>query len=266
MRYGDKGKKMRRAAALLIITVLLFTGCLKQDLTQRLGSEDIKVQNAAVYEAACFKKSEYMDRIAPLFEQRELMYNCAFAFCMFDTQAIETKLAVMLDTLTDKEGAALSLYLISKRHALSGAAKAALEKRARLKSGNVAALCMMALAGNDIKKAAAAAKLFSADSPALPETVREYALFCGINRLRDELPKLSRLESDVRYAAFAKWASRRINKVIKTAVNWQDRTIDYNPYFEKYRQNPMMPAIAGTYKSVHTANPDILIKDGVIYF
>ncbi len=266
MRNGNKSKKIKNAAVIFSLFLLIFCACEKKDIKSRLKSKDTAVVNSAVYEAACFNKSEYMAEIAALFEERNFTYNCAYAFSRFDNQATEIKLASMLETLNDKEGPALSLYLISKKHGLSARAREALEKIAGLKNGNVSALCMMALSGKDPQKAAKAAKSFFPDSLALPETVKEYALFCGINRLRDELPKLSKLESDVRYAAFAKWASRRINRVKKIAVNRQDRTIDYNPYFEKYRQNPVIPAIAGTYKSVHTANPDIVIRDGTIYF
>ena len=46
----------------------------------------------------------------------------------------------------------------------------------------------------------------------------------------------------------------------------KERLITKNPYWAKSTSNPIMPSVPNTYKAWHTANPDLLVHNGMIYF
>jgi predicted GH43/DUF377 family glycosyl hydrolase len=57
-----------------------------------------------------------------------------------------------------------------------------------------------------------------------------------------------------------------IRSSYKIKYDLVDRTITENPYWEKQGNAPVLPAIPGTFKAWHTANPDILVENGMVYF
>ncbi len=68
-------------------------------------------------------------------------------------------------------------------------------------------------------------------------------------------------------SSLQKKTAARPKAPVKNIVNdIKDRVIIKNPYWAKELSGPVMPSVPGTYKAWHTANPDILVHNGMIYF
>lgn len=78
------------------------------------------------------------------------------------------------------------------------------------------------------------------------------------------LEKTGRADAYLR--PFAVWAMHRIKPVNKIIVDKADRIITRNPYWKRCGDRPVFPTVSGTFKSLHTANPDILATHDMIYF
>ncbi len=97
-------------------------------------------------------------------------------------------------------------------------------------------------------------------------SLNEICLLAGENKYRQAVPFLTSLKKNPDLSGPAARALNLINSKNIIKYDFKDRVISNNPYWEKYKSNPIMPIVQNSYKSWHTANPDIVMDNNMMYF
>jgi len=262
----NKPRLWKPAAAAVILSLFFQYSCSpKPSLEKRLASNDTKIIKAAITDAWRLGREDLITVIADFLENRELGPHAAFALSLLDPGMAASAATNRISSAKNREAHLFCLYLISKNH--SGTVPAYVRANEAGFEGAEKYAADMILTVEDpgrlrgVLDAAEAGRLKG--SPLL----KEFALLLGEKRVREAVPFLEKLAAESKEAsAHASWALSRIREKKGPEFDVKERFIKSGGFFERDRGNPVLPVVEGTYKSWHTANPDILLKDGMMYY
>ncbi|HRU39340.1 MAG TPA: hypothetical protein P5511_05640 [Candidatus Goldiibacteriota bacterium] len=256
----------KHAMAVIAAIILMFPACAeKQTLEQRLASPDAAVALQALDDLWRLgdNGANFLAAVN-LLDKQETAERAAIALSRTGNETVDNIVLRGLNPGRDNTGRLFYLYLASKKRDIAD------RIGEDYISGNAATVPGMMIKLASAGRGREAAALLAG----LPEITGRYpAIAAECLLLAAEKGTMNCMAQLEAYAAgnpsmraFAKYAARKINPSYSVKYDMQDRVITENPYWKKYANNPVMPSVPGTYKSWHTANPDILVNNGTIYF
>jgi predicted GH43/DUF377 family glycosyl hydrolase len=263
MRNGI-GKKIATA----FICSLLFISCSKKPPTigEELASKDPAVIRTALSEIWRTGDSNYTVDCVKLLDDSSLRINAAYALSYLCSPAVDSVVMNRITPAKDKCGHIFYLYLASKKRMLGHEVFQYLGTNAEKFSPCEKFLAYMVIQRSESRLFKKVVETFGPAKSGLPkEVLVEFALLMG-EKNRPETGKiLDDFRSDPYVKAAASWAEHKTRQNGAIGYNFKDRIIGENPFWEKYGKNPVMPAVPGSYKSIHTANPDTLVNSSTVY-
>jgi predicted GH43/DUF377 family glycosyl hydrolase len=257
-----------KKAVTAIFLLLMLASCAKKEPTteQKLSSASAPVVLSGLTDMWRLGDSLNMASAAALLDKKEFAEEAAFALSNLASPAVNN--LVLSGMVDGRDNDARLLYfrlafinnpaddfIISRVMAHYGKYK-----------GNAAAAVNLA-AGNESTALKAAAGFEKNKVFLEPGLAKEFILKIGEKRyasLYNFLESVCLTHRELK--PFAKWAMHRIKKAGGISYNFSDEVIEKNNYFKKDLNNPVFQAVSGTYKAWHTANPDILVKDDILFF
>jgi predicted GH43/DUF377 family glycosyl hydrolase len=260
MRGGMK--KQTRNFVIFFASMLLLSSCVsKPSIERRLSSGDKNTVRAALVDVWRMNGSEHMMAAVEYLSDPDLMEAAAFALAALGTDVVDKVVANHMNRETGDTGCLLYFMFRYRDTSYNGMLRELVKDAARPGRREAAGDFMYAAITGDYEKAEA---LFGQAS-GIKAAQKEFIIMLGGKKITQSYVFLEKLlEPDLK--PFAAWAMRRIKPLNIVKYDLPDRTIAANPYWEKYGGAPVMPAAAGTFKSWHTANPDILVENGMVYF
>ncbi len=256
-------------AAACVLTLFLSASCAeKQTLEKRLASPKHSTVKSALTDMWRTGDVQNIAAVVSLLDKKEFAEDAAFALNNLDSSAVDKIVLSGLRPYENMSGRLFYLYLASKKRPVKEIAWQL--NRAKFKDDISWMLALMIEARTTGSPAAlnegfkTLEKLDTCDCPA---AAREFFLLAGEKGGIDfysNLEKFGKEHPDLKPVVI--WAMHKIKPAMKIKIDASDRVIKSNPYWVKRGNAPVMPAIPGTFKSVHTANPDILTANGMIYF
>jgi hypothetical protein len=248
-----------------IFVLIMISSCAKQStLEERLASKDKTVARAALFEIWRAEKNEYVMDMVNYLSDPELKDDAAFALAIIGNEIVDKIVINRMQNAADKTG--YLYYTLLRQKTASDRAAAAIAsglKTVKINPSNAPEQFLYDAAAGDYKNAV---NVFEGACEA-GQGKKEFILLLGEKKYLPAYPFLEKLAKQIpEFKPYAVWAMRRIKPARGIIVNKPDRTITQNPYWKKYGYSPVMPTVAGTFKSIHTANPDILTANDLVYF
>lgn len=252
---------------LIILLVAFMSGCNKQKtIDEMLNSTDEGEVNYAMDEVWRLNKTEYtINLINFLFDDRYKIKS-AFALSFLNDANNDNIIMQKLKNADKKDGALFYFYLISKKRKISNDIINLLNDNAFKRTEKESFITDMIISKINDKVLQKLLGEYEKIKDVLePEIKKEFILLSGEKKIKNAYEILKKDENNPGLSAFIKWALNRIKPVNRIIIDRKDRVITENTYWEKYDKNPVIPTIPDTFKSVHTANPDLLLHNNTIY-
>lgn len=251
---------MKYKIILTVFILLIFISCghKADDIEKKLSSDNPFYIKFAIDEIWRLNKTEYIVNLASLLSNKEVREYAAFALSLMASDNVDLLVLNKMNSENDKTGHYIYFQLRKKK-------KAAIVENIKdnLKYNEIdddASFTYWFL-----KEEYENAAQFFDKTLSLDLIKKEFLIEIGNKKIKSLLNFLYNIK-DSKYLPVAKWAINKINLKSKIKVDFKDKTIIYNFYWEKYKKNPVIPTIDGTFKNIHTANPDILVENRMIYF
>ncbi len=249
--------------------LFLFWSCNKQKtIDEMLNSDNIKEVNYAIDEIWCLNKTEYTINLINLLFDEKYKIKAAFALSFLDNE-LNDKIVLNKLNVFDKntDGALFYFYLISKNRKLPDEIINYLENKcAELNDKNSFVTYMILANLKNTRYLESLIKRYNDfQNELLKEIKIEFLLLLGEKKYGKAYTFLSGLK-DEKLNPFITYAKNKIKTPEKIIIDIKDKVVINNPYWKKYEKNPVFPTVPDTFKSVHTANPDLLLHNGIIYF
>lgn len=253
--------------AAIFILVLPVSCAYKPTLEDRLNSKDTATVRAALADVWRTGEANNLAFLVSLLDNNLIMEDAAIALSRLQTTAVDHLiLRGGVDTFKTR-GELFYLYLVSKKRPLKSVVYLGEWK---LEDPVAELLLYMIEIRRDFLPLAwqrALPLLDNLDPYECPAIAREYVMLLGEKGNMDFYISLQKYgEKYPQLKTFTTWAMRKIKPDYKIKYDLVDRTIRENPYWKKQGDGPAMPSKPGTFKAWHTANPDILVENGMIYF
>lgn len=251
---------MKRIICFLIFILFIFNSCQKNPdiIEKKLSSKNSYEIKDAISDIWRLNKTEYTVNLAELLSNKELYEDAAFALSILASDNVDLLVLNKMNATEDKTGHYIYFYLRKKKK--QGIVEN-IKRYLKLDINNIDMSFVYYFLNDEYEKAAA---IFE-KTQTLDLTKKEFLIAIG-NKKQSKLINFLNQIKDAKYLPVAKWALNQINKKSNIKHDFKDRVITYNPYWKKYEKNPIMPTIPDTFKSIHTANPDILTANRMIYF
>ncbi len=250
---------MKVLAAALCFLLLASCGVKEPPLSERLKSPELSVKREAVHDCLRFADSADLAALVNLFEDKDLRGEAVKAAFYAGADAVVLN---KMGSAADK--AAFFYYFFLRASAGSVLPDAVIQADA----GSAIFFHELALGTSDVQRLKNACTFFfDSDKTGLEECEKELILHIGKNRIKECTGFLNKVnEQSPGLAPFAKWALERIKTAGSVVKTDADRVIKKNSFFTKDLKNPVIPVMPGTFKSWHTANPDLLEIGDLIFF
>ncbi len=261
-----------------VVFILLFlVSCTKpfsKPLTfeERITSHSPQIVFGALAELWRIKDSTNIVPVISLLNDPVFMEYAAQALNLLNDQSVDKIVLSGLGTGEGSEGLLFYAYLAARDRYVSGETADFIMKNMDKFSGPGKVYGCMLLSFVDKKYISKAIDIMKKEKAgggiyALPELLRligdkryapGYEFAAGIYNewVSGEIPMLKEM---------AAWAMHRIRPVAGFKRDTKDKVIISNPYLIKYGDNPVWPAVPNSFKSWHTANPDIFADKNTVY-
>ncbi len=264
-----KNKIHKKPTGIIFLAALILLLCLsctkEKTMEEKLKSQDKSEIKSALTDIWRLNQSEYLPAIINFLNDPDLREDAAFTLSLAGSGALDEAICGAMAAAKDKTG---HLYYLLLRSRTAGFDTGKILKRIKdvhpgggeANPSEFFAYCAL------IGDYAGAVKLFDRAN-ALKNAKKEFILLLGEKKYAPAygfLDMISTHDPDLR--PFAVWAKNIIKPAGKIKADFKDRVIKSNPYWKKYEANPAIPVVPGSYKSVHTANPDILVNNDTIYY
>ncbi len=245
---------------LLIIFLLINTSCKNstETIEQKLLSNDTYKIKSAITDIWRLNKTEYIVNLADLLIKKEVREDAAFALSLLASDNVDMVVLNKMNIREDKTGHYIYFLLRKKK---KPAIVNNIKKYLKFDEKNTDMAFLYWFLNDEYEKAA---KIFN-QIETLNLIKKEFLIFTGNNKIKKLYSFLQEIK-DAQLLPVAKWAMNRISPETVIKYDFKDKVILYNPYWKKYEKNPVIPTIPDTFKSIHTANPDILVENRIIYF
>jgi predicted GH43/DUF377 family glycosyl hydrolase len=263
----SKTHKKPTGIVLLAAAVLLlcFSCAGEKTMEEKLKSQDKSEIKSALTDIWRLNQSEYLPVIINFLNDPDLREDAALTLSLAGLDALDEAIYGAMTAAKDKTG---HLYYFLLRSRAAGFDRESMLKRiknihpAGEKANPDESFVYCALTGDY----AGALKLFDR-APAVKNAKKEFIMLLGEKKYAPAYGFLESISTrDIYLRPFSVWAKNTIKPVRKIKADFRDRVIKSSPYWKKYGTGPVIPVVPGTYKSVHTANPDILVNNDIIYY
>lgn len=251
---------MKTKFFLLWAIILLFNSCgnKTETIEQKLLSGNTYGIKSAINDIWRLNKTEYLVNLADLLSDKEVREYAAFALSLMANDTVDLLVLNKMNAVDDKTGH--YIYFQLRKNKKQGISE---NIRGNLKfdDKNAESSFVYWFLIDEYEKAAR----FFNKATTLDLIKKEFLITIGNKKIKSLINFLKSI-NDVRFLPIAKWAINMIKPKFVIKADLKHKIIKYNPYWKKYEKNPVMPTVAETFKSVHTANPDILTANKMIYF
>jgi len=262
-----KNKKQKNFTGIIFLAALFFfISCSKEKTTgEKLKSQDKNEIKSAITDIWRLNKSDDLLGLTAFLSDPDLREDAAFALSLSGTDTLDNVICSAMKGAKDKTGCLYYLLLRGREKGFDRARLAETLKGLNIsgEQANPGEYFLFCAAGQDFKNAI---RVFNA-APGIKNAKKEFIMTLGEKKYAPAYAFLDYISThDVSLRPFAVWAKNMIKPVKKIKVDTEDLVITGNPYWQKYGDSPVIPTVPGTYKSVHTANPDILVNNDIIYY
>ncbi len=245
----------------LILIILFFNiSCKKsaETIEQQLQSDNPYKIKSAIDDVWRLNKTEYLTYLADLLSNTKVFEYAAFALSLMASDNVDLLVLNRMNTAVDKTGHYIYFLLRKKKKSsIIDNIKNNLKPYEK-NTDNQFVYCFL---NGELQRAAE----FFHQTTNLDLIKKEFIIEIG-HRKEKRLVDFLKSINDANYVPMAKWALNRIEPKSIIRVDFRDKVIKNNPYWKKNEKNPVMPVVQATFKSIHTANPDILVENRMIYF
>jgi predicted GH43/DUF377 family glycosyl hydrolase len=251
---------MKLKIILSVIIFIFFNSCStkKDTIEQRLSSDNIYSIKSAIDDIWRLNKTEYLVNLADLLSNKNIYEHAAFALSLLASDNVDLLVLNKMKSADDKTGHYIYFLLRkNKKQTIIESIKQDIKPDEKSFDN----LFVYWFLNDDLEKAAE----FFDRTKNLSMIKKEFIIRAGYKKEKKLLGFLKSIK-DATYLPMAKWAINNINQKSAIKVDYKDKVITYNPYWKKYQKNPVIPVVDKTFKSIHTANPDILVENRLIYF
>ncbi|MCX7697928.1 MAG: hypothetical protein N2114_00480, partial [Candidatus Goldbacteria bacterium] len=244
----------------ILIIILSFTSCKKntETLEQQLLSDNPYKIKYAIDDVWRLNKTEYLTYVADLLSNTKVREHAAFALSLMASDNVDMLVLNRMNTAVDKTGHYIYFLLRKKKKKMIFES---IKNNIKPDEKNVNNLFVYWFLTGELQKAT---EIFN-KTENLDLIKKEFILEIGQKKERKLINFLKTI-NDANYLPLIKWALNKIEPKSLIKTDFNDKVITHNPYWKKYEKNPIMPTVENSFKSIHTANPDILVENRMIYF
>ncbi len=262
-------KKFFKKYFLFVLFFLIFLSCSRQKtIDEMLVSDNILDKRYAIDEIWRLNKTEYSINLINFLFNNDLKIKSAFALSFLNNLNNDKIILQKLKNENPKDGALFYFYLTFKKRKLDDDILNYLKNNLNFFSDKETFIIFMIFALNNDKDNISdrLIKQYEIVKNILElEIKREFILLAGEKKFK-KVYEILKKEEIAELKPFIKWSMHRIEKPDNIIPDKKDRVILKNIYWTKYEKNPVIPIVPNTFKSVHTANPDLLLHNDMIYF
>ena len=260
---------MKKFIFFCILTFLIY-GCSKQKtIDELINSANESEVNYAINEIWRLNKTEYTINLVNLLTNEKYKIKAAFALSFLNSETIDKIIYNNLNkNLKNADGFLFYFFLVSKKRKIdNGILQFIRNNFSELKDRNSFIAYMLFSRTIDKKYIRDLIDFLSKNQINFDTAIeKELLLLIGEEKFKITENEIKKIFSQKKYLKpFIIWAENRLNPKKMIKVDKVDRIITENNYWKKYEKNPVIPTVSGTFKSVHTANPDLIVHNSTIY-
>ncbi|PKL90868.1 MAG: hypothetical protein CVV21_10765 [Candidatus Goldiibacteriota bacterium HGW-Goldbacteria-1] len=249
-------------AGILLTFFLISCAEKKPGIKERFDSGDITSIKSALTDMWRLNDSSYMVDSLKFLEDEKLYPYAAKALALMDSPMADMIVVGRMAGAKNKKGHLLYFLISSKNRKAPADVLTFIEVNYKDLNSQEKTLADAVL----FRSGKASVLTFDGAEKLDAVSLNEICLLAGETKYRQALPFLAALKNNTDISAAALRAMNLINSKNVIKYDFKDRVISKNPYWVKYENNPIMPIVQNSYKSWHTANPDILINNNTMYF